>query len=109
MRVDVSHHIDASAPDAEGFYDYHYEYDIYRFSEGGKAYVVRSYIEEGDRAAIVSCLDGETSRLLGPADLTDPLLIEAVAYLRGVGKTTLDWLTADGYVPLEPRAAPTRE
>ena len=43
MQVEFSHHIDASEADAEGFYEYYYEYDIYRFTLGGLSLVVRSY------------------------------------------------------------------
>ena len=41
MQVEFSHHIDASEADAEGFYEYYYEYDIYCFTLGGLSLVVR--------------------------------------------------------------------
>lgn len=109
MEVAISHHIDASEPDAEGFHEYHYEYDIYEFSRAGRSYAARSYIDTADRAAFLSRLEGGQERLLEPADLVDPLLVEAVDYLHAAGKTKLDRLTkTEGYVPLEVTAAPSR-
>jgi hypothetical protein len=32
MEVTVSRYVDASEPNAEGYCDYHYEYDVYQFS-----------------------------------------------------------------------------
>ena len=102
MNVAISHHIDASEPDEKGFHDYHYEYDIYRFSRADRTYVARSYVEEPDRAAFLSRLQGDESHLLSAADLTHPLLLEAVDYLRTAGKTTIERLSeSEGYVPLE--------
>ncbi|WP_454659109.1 hypothetical protein [Bosea beijingensis] len=101
MDVVTSHHVDASECDAEGFYDYHYEYDIYRFSRGGRTFVARAYVDEPERAAFVSRQERGQSCLLGPMDLTDPLLAEAAAYLHAAGKTSLERLSErDGYVPL---------
>jgi len=106
MEVTISHHIDASEPDANSDYDYYYEYDIYRFSRAGRTYVARSYRDEPDGAAFQSCLEGEEWSLLGPADLIDSLLVQAVDYLQRAGKTKLDRLTeTEGYVPLEVMAA----
>jgi len=31
MEIVKTHHIDASEPDANGWHDYYYEYDIYAF------------------------------------------------------------------------------
>ena len=45
MDVQITHHVDASEPDAQGMYDYRYEYDLYTFREGGLALVARSYTD----------------------------------------------------------------
>lgn len=101
MQVVTSHHIDASEPDEHGFHDYHYEYDIYRFSSLERCYVVRSYSDQPERADFLGCQEGGESRLLDPADLTDPLLGEALGYLREAGKTSFERLDEAGYVSLE--------
>lgn len=41
MEVTVSRYVDASEPNAEGYCDYHYEYDVYQFSLGGSTYAAR--------------------------------------------------------------------
>ena len=105
MKVTASHHIDASEPDENGFYDYHYEYDIYEFSRDGRTYFARDYVDEPDQAAFTSCLEGEESRLLEAADLTHPLLVQAAHYLNAAGKTRLDRLSKTGYVPLKVASA----
>jgi hypothetical protein len=46
MEVTTTHHIDASEPDAKGMYDWYYEYDLYRFSEGAIALIARSYVDK---------------------------------------------------------------
>jgi hypothetical protein len=101
MKVVISHHVDASEPDEQGFHDYHYEYDIYRFSFAERCYVVRSYCDQPGRADFLSCQEGSESRLVGPRDLADPLLAGAVDYLRAAGKTSFERLGTEGYVPLE--------
>jgi hypothetical protein len=101
MNVTISHHVDASEPDEQGFYDYHYEYDIYRFLGDGRCYFARSYVHEPEQAHFLSCQEGADSNLLGPDHLKDPLLADAVKYLRGLGKTRFERLSGSGYVPLE--------
>ncbi|MEO4001984.1 hypothetical protein [Mesorhizobium sp. CAU 1732] len=108
MEIAINRHVDASEPDEHGFHEYHYEYDILEFSRTGRTYIVRSYADTPDRAAFLSCREGDESHLLGPADLIHPLLVEAVDYLHATGKTTLERLSAsDGYVPLEVATIPT--
>ena len=104
MKVEVSHHTDASEPDAQGFHDYCYEYDVFTFSDGSTSFLARSYRDEPQRASFVArCEDGRRHVLTG-RDLRHPLFIEAAAYLRGVGKTDLTWLDSErgAYVPTSP-------
>ena len=101
MEIETSHHVDESEPDAQGFHDYHYEYDIHRFSRAGRTYLARSYVDEPGRAAFLSCVDGGESRMLESEDLIHPLLVAAADHLRGAGLPTLDRLGAAGYAPLE--------
>lgn len=109
MDVAVSHHIDASEPDSQGMYEYHYEYDIHEFSRSGRTYVARSYVDEPESAAFLSVREGGASQLLRSSDLTHPLLVAAVDHLRSAGKTRLDRLSdPEGYVPLEVPLPPQR-
>ncbi len=101
MKVSVSHHIDASEPDAAGDYDYYYEYYLYRFSDGRRSYVARAYADEPGQAAFLAVEEEGRNGFVGPADEEDALFVEAVAYLRLCGRTALSRLTeAEGYVPL---------
>ena len=90
MRVDVSHHVDASEPNAEGLRDYHYEYDVFTFSEGAVWYAARVYSDAPHAAAFMT----SDSHQLSKQDLHHPLFIAAAAYLRAAGKTELSWLSA---------------
>jgi hypothetical protein len=69
MQVECSHHIDASEADAEGFYEYYYEYDIYRFTLGGLSLVVRSYSDTSEQASVLRLEEAGKSRPLQPKDL----------------------------------------
>lgn len=102
MDVAITHHIDASEPDAQGAYDYYYEYDLYRFSDGENALIARSYTDTGDEAHFLSIeLRGDARRLL-EADLKMPLFADAAAHLRAAGKHKLSWLSGrgNGYEPV---------
>lgn len=105
MRVNIDHHVDASDIDADGFHDWYYEYDVYRFSRGGRSFVVRAYTDEPGKAAFLSfelkIFGFRRHRLLNAADLRSSLFRAAVAHLRGLGMTSFDQLTDDGYVPVE--------
>ncbi len=92
MMVEVSHHVDASEPDADGFYDYHYEYEIYEFTDGVRTLLARAYCDERGQAALMGWRKGVHRHLLTKRDLHHPLFLEAMAYLRMAGKSKLDWL-----------------
>lgn len=102
MRIESTRHIDASEPDAAGFRDYHYEYDVYRFSDGAVCFVARSYTDTSDEAHFLRVeLDGDP-RHLTDADLTHPLFVAARSHLIGAGKVHLNWLSGrgNGYEPI---------
>ena len=106
MRVSIDHHVDASDLDADGFHDWHYEYDVYRFSQGWRSFVARAYTDEPGKVAFLSCevkvFGFSRHRLLNFADLGSSLFVAAVAHLRGLGMTSFDRLTeANGYVSIE--------
>jgi len=92
MDVEITHHIDASDPDENGYYDYFYEYDIYRFFNGRSAFVARSYVDTPDEVHFLKCGIGSEERLLSVRDLREPLFVEACGYLRKLGKSQLNWL-----------------
>jgi hypothetical protein len=100
MKVETSHHLDASEPDADGMYEWHYEFDLYRFSDGGVTFVARSYVEEPEQAHFINAdVDGK-ARLITEHELAQPLFVAALAYLREIGKTRIELLGAKGYAPL---------
>lgn len=105
MRVSIDHHVDASDTDADGMHDWHYEYDVYRFSQGWRSFVARAYTHEPGKAAFLSrevkVFGFYRHRLLSSADLTSSLFGDAVAHLRGLGVTSFDRLTNTGYVSIE--------
>lgn len=96
MQVECTRHIDASEPNADGSYDYHYEYDFYRFSNEGCCLFARSYTDESDEAHFLSMEVGEESRLLTDDDLGHPLFVAAQTYLHNEGKLRLNWLSGRG-------------
>ncbi|WP_043309240.1 hypothetical protein [Pseudomonas sp. ML96] len=99
MRIECTRHVDASEPDEDGAYDYHYEYDIYRFANEALCLIARSYVDEADEAHFLNVEEHGRARLMRPADLRHPLFIEAAAHLRTAGKQRLRWLSGrgDGY------------
>ena len=76
MDAVVTHHIDASEPDAHGMYEYRYEYDIYTFTEAGVVLVARGYNNETEAHFLRIELDGE-SRPMTRADLNRPIVAKA--------------------------------
>jgi hypothetical protein len=102
MTVEVSHHVDASEADADGFHDYHYEYEIYEFTDGVRTLLARAYSDEPEMAALMRWYTGKHSYWLKKRDLHHPLFLEAMAYLRMAGKSKLDWFDrkSGSYVPL---------
>jgi hypothetical protein len=102
MKIERTHHIDASEPDPAGMYDYYYEYDIYRFIDGGNSLTARSYVDESDAAHFLQIEIDGGSRLMVDKDLLHPLFLAAHAYLQAEGKLHFKWLSGrgDGYESL---------
>ena len=101
MNVETTHHVDASEPDANGMYEYRYEYDVFSFSDGRVALVARSYNNEVEAHFLRLEVDG-APRLLTRADLKLPLFASAAEYLRSLGKEQINWLSGrgNGYEPV---------
>ncbi|RYF38476.1 MAG: hypothetical protein EOO27_50750 [Comamonadaceae bacterium] len=96
MQVERTHHIDASEPDDAGMYDYHYEYDLYRFSDGVRCFTARSYVHQPGEAHFLGIEVRGKPRLLVDADLAQPLFLSALDHLQAHGKTDLRWLSGRG-------------
>ncbi len=102
MNVSVSHHIDASDPDADGNYEYFYEYDIYRFSDGHRTLIARAYTDDSEKAAFLNFVEGGRSVFIDQSEQNYPLLVEAARYLAACGKKSFTRLTElNGYIALE--------
>jgi hypothetical protein len=100
MNVDKSHHIDKSEPDAEGMYEYYYEYHIYEFTEGNLKLVARSYINESEAHFLGLEAEGKKG-FLSKSFLSNPLLQQAVEYLKKEGANPISYLDENaGYVEI---------
>ena len=107
VNVKITHHIDASEKDAQGMYEYYYEYDIYHFTDGDKGCVARSYSDEPEEAHFLNVSKGKRERPLRKTDLQTPLLLDAIEYLRAAGKRKLKWLSEErGDYIVIPRSGP---
>ena len=102
MKVEVSHHVDASEPDAQGFHEYHYEYDVFAFTDGTTSYMARAYVDEPGQAHFLHREEAEQRHLLTEHDLRHPLFLAAQAYLRTIGKPDLSWLSSNRSNPYQP-------
>ena len=77
MHVQRTHHIDASESDEAGMHEYHYEYDIYRFSDGVLCFTARSYVDQPGEAHFLGIEVRGKSRLMVDRDLAQPLFLSA--------------------------------
>ncbi|MCD9032189.1 hypothetical protein LDO32_10690 [Luteimonas sp. Y-2-2-4F] len=87
MYAERTRHVDESEEDG-----YHYEYDIYRFTDGALCFVARSYVEDACEAHFLRAERRGRPRYLRAADLRHPLFLAALDHLRGEGKTRHAWL-----------------
>jgi hypothetical protein len=102
MQVEITHHVDASARNADGSYEYYYEYDLFRFSDGADAIVARCDVDEPDEAHFLSKETHGERSMLCDQDIRSAFFAEAVSHLRKLGKSKFRWLSGrgDGYEPL---------
>jgi hypothetical protein len=98
MRVESSHHIDSSEPDEAGLYEWRYEYDLIKFIEAELVLVARSYADSPEEAHLLRIEERNAVRGVTTADLSGPLAVQAIAYLRNIGKKSVNWLGSKGYV-----------
>ena len=96
MQIERTHHVDASELDEAGMYEYYYEYDIYRFSNGAICFTARSYVDDPNEAHFLGVMVSDQSRMMVDSDLAQPLFLSALVYLEGHGKTNVRWLSGRG-------------
>ena len=99
MRVETSHHVDASELREDGSYDWHYEYDLWVFTDGAVSLVARGYSDAPSSAHFLRLEINGERRPLSIEDVSSTLATEAADHLRGIGRTALSWLSR-GYEPL---------
>jgi len=102
MHIQRVRQIDSSDPDESCMYDYYYEYDIYRFTDGPDCFVARSYTDEPDEAHFLRAEVNGSPRTLVDTDLEHPLFLLAQHHLRSEGKVHLHRLSGrgNGYEPV---------
>jgi hypothetical protein len=80
-----------------------YRYYLLRFSYGdGETLVARSYLEDLSEAHFLRLESTAPHRAIDVTDFRRPLFIEAIEYLRKLGKDEITWLSLDAqaYVPV---------
>ena len=94
--------MDAGEPKPDGSCDYHYEYDLLHFHEGERLLVARSYSDHPSEVHFLRVEHGPEARRLIRSDMTGGLATEAIAHLRTLGKTEINWLSGagNGYEPV---------
>lgn len=97
MKIEKRHEIDAGEKDANGYYDYYYEYDDYLFSDGSLSILARSYSDSPEEVSFRAVLEEEKRRMIEKKDMQSPLFEEAVNHLKGEGKSDIQILTEGGY------------
>jgi hypothetical protein len=100
MKIEKSHHVDAGPSDANGRFEWRYEYDLYRFIDEPLTLVARSYSSEADSVHFLRLEQEATSRGIARDDLKLPIFHQATVYLRTAGASRVEWLAESGYEPL---------
>lgn len=98
MRVKATHHIDESDLRDDGTYDWHYEYDLWIFTDGPVSLVARGYSDAPSSAHFLRLEINGERRPLSIEDVSSALAADGAAHLRGIGRTELSWL-GNGYEP----------
>jgi hypothetical protein len=97
MQIKSEHCIDASDPDADGMYDWYYDYDSYRFFDTGPfAILVYADRDALGEASFTAVEDDGKGRGIRAEDFKHPLFVEAATYLRRIGRVKLKWLNPHG-------------
>jgi hypothetical protein len=97
MHIEKSHHVDASEPDADGLYEWRYEYDLFHFSQAPLTLIARSYTSTPGTVHFLRLEWEDLRRGLKREDFSRPIVHDAVKYLRANGFHHIEWLTDAGY------------
>ena len=73
--------IDKSEIDSEGMYEYYYEYDKYTFIFEGVTYIVRRYMEDDNKAKLLSKIIEGRIHTIDKEDYNNDCFIEISKYL----------------------------
>lgn len=98
MQIETTHHIDCSEKSADGYYEWYYEYDLFRFSEGSFTLVARGYTDSPEEAHFLRVERDGILMSVSEADLQTNLAVAAAVHLRSAGKMKINWLSPVGYV-----------
>jgi len=107
ITLTQDHCVEFMGPDG-GPYEFYYDYDVYRFEEGGTAVTVRSYRDEPRMASFSGLEVAGNDRPLERADFHLPLVRAAVQHLRAIGKQELTWFgpsETETHSPIPPVSA----
>jgi len=106
ITLTQDHCVEFMGPDG-GPYEFYYDYDVYRFEEGDRAVIVRSYRDEPNAASFSGLEVAGNDRPLERTDFYLPLVRAAVQHLRAIGKQELKWFgpsETETYSPIPPVA-----
>jgi hypothetical protein len=108
------HHVDSRESSVKEKYDFYYDYDVYRFSDGSQTLAARSYSFEPTTVNLISFETGDDIESLTESSFALPLVQIAIGHLRALGKQHLRWLNVEGkgdaYIPIpEASADPARD
>jgi hypothetical protein len=102
MEVRETHRVDSSGPDADGEYDYHYEYDLLEFVFGSRVARVRKYSDEPTLAHLLDVRNELTPHAPPEAFVTAPEAPAVIDELRRRGFTEFRTFTRNGYKNVDP-------
>ena len=99
LAVTVAHNIDTSEPDADGLFEFSYNFFDYRFDFGARELRARAYRDDLSSVSIIALVEG-----VDPVGfdvlLTSPELQAAAAYFRHRDFATIQVLGPNGYQPI---------
>jgi hypothetical protein len=102
LRAEETYHEDVGPIGPGGRPIFSYKYYLIAFSfDPAERLVARTYVDTPSEAHFLR-LEVVPSRPIVACDFSQPLFVQAIAYLRNSGRTSLTWLSreAEGYVPV---------
>lgn len=96
MKIKKNRIVDKSERDANGMYEYYYEYDIYEFVFDEYTLTARNYFDEPDEAHFLSKSIGNRRGFVEKVDLLDENILQAISHLKKEGKKVIKYLSHEG-------------